>query len=875
MKNKKWPGFTSYILIILLLIISSINIWGDSGIKKEEGTIILDWNEFKSILNIDTNEITLTWSEFTTILQQTGVDVKPQYNIKNGNVVLSRDEFKNLINKIIPIKTQTIIPPGDYLIRKSKYTGAVRSNSTEFNALINIEIFKKDKQSYLKIPLFRDNLAIKDIKINGKPAIIITEGGWHYLSTKETGKHSINAKFSINASIESGKTDIYFNIQQTPITEIQLTIPKTSIDINILNAEETEVMASGQNTIVKAFLSPTTNINIKWNKKVKKVERGPAKIYSELFNLLSIEADAIRVTTKVKLNIVQNTINSISLMIPDEYEVLETQNIGRGTWNIREEGKTKLLDIVFEYPIEGNQSFIIKTEKILPEHITVAEFNGFKVIGSTRESGYFAGEVKSGVDAEAVECEGAEQIAFQKIPHDLTSLSSKPILFAFKYIRHPYNVTINIKKYKREKSLSAIIEKAKYISLFEENGKTIHHLTFTMQNLWNQFLKIKLPEHASIWSVYVNNKREKPSKDNNGMILIPLIRSQKSGDGSLQAFEVEIIYTEKQNKFSLFGKKNYDLPVPDVLINSLEWCLYLPENYRYMSFGGNLKRQIIIKPKPQETKMLESVTGEFGEDEPPMRTDDMGIDKSIKKESKRGGAGIKEKQFIVTGEAGLMSVRVNIPFSGEKHIFIKKIIESGEFLHLGVTYTNRILINVIIIVIILIILFILFMIRHLYLPKILSLCRFPSRLIPFFIFCYKPRILPIALLLLFIALQLLDRVFYIYNHLFFLPIIIVFLFILSLMRLFKKGLLIVLKILWKPVVFISTMAFVLLVMILGDLFIVLWPIFLLFIIGFIISMIRLLIWGINTIKNKNSYIAKDAKKIEQTISQEDKDKENK
>ncbi|MCK4523305.1 hypothetical protein KAU15_00135 [candidate division WOR-3 bacterium] len=870
MKNKKWLCPISYILIILILITSSINIYADS--KKEDGTIILNWDEFKSMLNIDKNEIVLSWGEFTQILQQTGVDVKPQYNIKNGNVVLSREEFKKLINNIIPIKTHTLIPPGDYLIRKSKYMGIVGNNSTAFNAFLDIEIFKKNNQSYLKIPLFRDNLAIKDIRINGKPVIIITEGGWHYLSTNETGKHSINAKFSINASVESGKTDIYFNIQQTPITEIQLTIPKTNIDINILNAEEMELTSLGKNTIIKAFLLPTSNINIKWNKKVKKVERGPAKIYSELFNLLSIEVDAIRVTTKVKLNIVQNTINSISLMIPDEYEVLGVQNIGRGTWNIREEGKIRLLDIVFEYPIEGNQSFIIKTEKILPENIAVANFNGFKVIKSTRESGYFAGEVKGGVDAEAIECEGAERIAFQKIPYELTSLSSKPILFVFKYIRHPYNVTISIKKYKREKSLSAIIEKAKYISLFEENGKTIHHLTFTMQNLWNQFLKIKLPKQTSIWSVYVNGKREKPSKDNSGVILIPLIRSQKSGDGSLQAFDVEIIYTEPQNKFSVFGKRNFDLPVPDVLINSLEWCLYLPENYNYTSFSGDLKRQIITKPKP--LIMTDRITKELVEDETSLIMEDIAYGESPKKKGMESGK-MEEKQLIMTGEAGLLSVRVNIPLSGEKHTFVKKIIESGEALHFGLNYINKTLINIIIIVIILIIIFILFLIRGIYLSKILSLYRATSRLMPFFIFCYKPRILPIALLLLFIIVQLLDRVFYIYNHLFLLPIIIIFLLILSLIRLFKKVIIIVLKVLWQPVVFISTMAFVLLSMILADLFIMLWPLFLLFIIGFIVSIIRLLIWGIKILKKKNSYIAKDAEKIEQITPKENKEKDNK
>ncbi len=810
--------------LVLLSILLIIPLQADNDVeKKKSSSITLDWAEFQKILKLDVDEVKLTWDEFSKLLSMTGFRFKPEYKVEGGNVILTREQFKKLIDKMKPPRREEVTPPSDYLIRKGSYIGISGKKSTKFTALLELQIFKKERKSYLKIPLFREELAIEDIRFDGKPASIITENGWHYLNTDEVGKHSIRVKFSVESSLDKGTPGLNFNIPHTPITYVMLDIPKEDMEITIANAQELQMKASRNHSIVGGYLIPTSEIRISWKKKTVTIVHGPAKIYAELFNLLSIEADAIRITTKVKMNILQNKITSITLIVPPGYEVLDVVGQGKNLWNVREEKGKELLDIPFEYPIEGNQELTIKSEKLLPEETMVADFSGFEVVEAIRESGFIAGEVKSDAEAHVQEFEGLDRIDFQKIPSELSGLSSRPMLFAFKYIRHPHNIIIDITKYERAEALSAIIDYAKGTTLFNEDGKLVHQFTFSMQNLWNQFLKLELPKDASVWSVYVDGKREKPSKDSDGKILIPLVRSQREGEGgSLRSFDVELIYSEPAKKFSIFGKKDQSFPTPDVLINRLEWDLYLPVNYKYIHFAGNLKRSektIIIDESLLLEKELEVPKGEPAE-------------KPLPK---------KEKKPVYLGAVGLLSVRVNIPISGKNYFFSKKIIEQSEPLNIRVTYVDERVIYWLIALFSLIALLILFKIRRIFMSPIKALGKSLFKSLSSMKNCLEPGVLPILIFVILVISVLLKM--HNYHPLIF--IVLTLLFVISLVRLFKNQSKQALEFLCRPLISSSIILLLLvltpLALVKTRLFQVFVPLFLLLFIAFIASIIRLII----------------------------------
>ena len=729
MKREKTVNYIFLICFYLFLLFSFLNFSLEAG-NSANSKITIDWKEFRSLLKLDVDEIRLSWEEFSKLMEQTGSVYKPEYRVESGDVVLKREEFKKLLDRMKPPRGEELIPPADYVITKATYNGVMGSESTTFTVFLNLEVFDKHKRSYLKIPLLQENLAISEVQLDGQPASVITESGWHYLSTNLVGRHSVSVKFSVGSSPDKGSPGLNFNIPQTPITYLTLDIPRSNLEVNIHYAEEIIKKDAKGHTIIRSYLSPTSYMKVSWKKEDKRVERGPGRIYSEFFNLLSIEADAISVTTRLELNVVQNKINSLSLIVPENYQVIDVNGEGLGGWSVREEKERQLLDISFEYPFEGVKVITLKSEKLLPEETIVANFEGFEVLGAMRESGYVAGEVKSDAEAEVQEFSNLERIDFQKIPPELSNLSVRPILFAFKYLRHPFNMVVRITKYEKEEALTSFIDIAKGVTLFKEDGKMIHQVTFTMQNLWDQFLKLSLPENVSIWSVYVNGKREKASKGGDGKVLIPLARSERGPEGALIPFDIELIYTEEVDKFNFLGKKRNCFPATDILINKAEWTLYLPVNYDYIRFGGNLE-PVVLKPEPVVS--VSEIENGILEDESEAQIMDLekkelsGEGVIVTKEIAAGSASKMPPESLdsqidkigsqfTTGKAGLFSVRVNIPISGVEYSFEKKLVEREEELFLDFTYTDELIKKTLLLLLIIIVLFFLFKQKRIFFP---------------------------------------------------------------------------------------------------------------------------------------------------------------
>jgi len=789
MMRKKRTVDYIFLIGFYLFLLSSFFSFTLEADNSADSKITIDWEEFRSLLKLDVDEIRLSWEEFAKLMEQTGATYKPEYKVESGEVVLTREEFKKLIDRMKPPVGGELKPPMDYIITRAAYNGVMGGESTTFTVLLNLEIFDKDKKSYLKIPLFQEGLAISKVQLDGRPASVITEGGWHYLSTSVIGRHSVGVKFSVNSSPDKGSPGLSFNIPQTPVTYLSLDIPRANLEVNIQNAQEVRKTRTKNHTIVGGYLSPTSYMHVSWKSEDKRVERGPAKIYSEVFNLLSIEADAISVTTMLELNVVQNKINLLTLIVPENYQVIDVGGEGVGDWSIREEKGRQLLDISFEYPFEGIKVLTLKSEKLLPEETMVANFEGFEVLGAMRESGYVAGEVKSDAEAEVQEFSNLERIDFQKVPPQLSNLSARPILFAFKYLRHPFNMVVRITKYEKEEALTSFIDLAKGITLFMEDGKMVHQVTFTMQNLWDQFLKVNLPEDVSIWSVYVNGKREKASKGDDGRVLIPLVRSERGTDGSLTPFDIELIYTEKLEVFNLLGKKKHYFPTTDILINKVEWSLYLPVNYDYIKFAGNLEPKVlklkveeVIEVSKSEMQMMDVTTEEIEEKKKDFEARNAGVPApAISKKLDYSGldkAGVQ----LATGKAGLLSLRVNVPVSGNKYSFEKKIVEREEALFLGFTYVNEKIIRSLVILLILILLFVLFRERKIFIPLFKASGKGLVKLLRLFKLALRPKefLIIITVVLFF---WMLARAYWYYPLLSF---VLILFFVVSILRYVKS-----------------------------------------------------------------------------------------
>ena len=690
---------------------------------KKESEVKISWEEFKRLLKIDVDEVKLSWDEFKKILAQTGSDFKVEYNIQDGMVVLKRAQFKRLLDQMKPPDVTPIQPPSDYLITKAEYSGSMKKKSTNFNAKLYLEIFKKERTAYPRIRILPQSVALKEIEIDNVPGVVMNEGGWYVLTTDKIGQHVIDLKFSVESALDKGPDALNLNIPQTAITLFKLSIPLQKVDVDIPQAKHMTTSRIQGATRIDAVLSPTSYINVKMHRKfVVEKKKGPAKIYAETMNLLSIEEDALRVNSRIKLNILQNGISSIKMSIPKGYSVLYVRDGSwqeMRDWTTKKARDTEILTVPFDSDKEGTVILNIVSEKLFSEEKSEIEFSGFRISKAIRETGYIGAEKKSTSEAEIVKTDNIDRIDIQELPIELVNMSAKPLIFGLRYLRHPYLLTLNITKHEELPTVSSVIDNASVMSVLLEEGKVVTRVVYTMRNTWKQFLEIKLPENAEIWSLYVNGKRELPSKNKEGVFMIPLVRSTIQGE-YITPFNIEILYYNKIKKFSIGGSRRIDFPTADVVTSKMLWSCYLPVNYRFIHFGGNVEKEKIatgIRPLLGSSRVFdyENVNGYTQVLESYKRPSRAPVGRKVRKwqkslqsefktalpQSREAFLGQMEQEInfarniqeeqqkgvIAPGGAGVALLKIEVPTSGQLYRFAKTLVE-GENLYLNFQYVR-------------------------------------------------------------------------------------------------------------------------------------------------------------------------------------------
>ncbi len=739
----KFRSLTNVASVFLLFfsLLSALPLYAEEAEpKKESSEVRISWEEFKELLKIDADEIKLSWDEFKKLLAQTGSEVKIEYSIQNGMVVLSREQFKELLDKMKKPDISPVIPPGDYIITRAEYNGVMEQNSTTFNVTFDLEIFKTGRTDYPKIKLIPQGVALRNIELDGNPALVMAENGWYVLATDKLGRHKVTLSFSVKTELDKGPDVLSITIPQTAITLFNIDIPVPDAKVEIPEAKYITVLNRGGYISVRSVLSTTSYISLKVHRTiVKEKKKVPAKIYTEVMNLLSVLDNALQVTARFKLDVLQNSISGIKVSVPRGYSVLYVrgQNYEEiRDWSTEEVEGKEVLTVPFGGEKEGTVVFTVVVEKIFTEKSNEIDFNGFEVLGSVRETGFVGIEKKSAAEAEIVGNKDIDVVDIQELPLDLVNMSTRPLILGLRYLRHPFSLTLKVTKHEELPMVNTVIDNASVMSVLLPEGKVISRVIYTMRNTGKQFLELSLPADAEIWSLYVDGKREIPSKNNEGKFMIPLVRSGLSGE-SIESFDVEFLFYYKENSLPLVGSKTILFPKADVVISKMLWSCYLPLEYRYVHFGGNVEKEDIatgIRPLFGGSRVFtyEEVRGyeqALQSWEEPKQIEDKKIQQtqSKLKSNFRLSSANEQADFLNQvrqeigfaenlkrdRESGVTSValfKIEVPTSGQLYRFAKTVIED-EQLFLTFQYTRGWIYSLIKILIVLIVLYLIYRLR--------------------------------------------------------------------------------------------------------------------------------------------------------------------
>jgi len=568
-----------------------------------------------------------------------------------------------------------------YAIYKTDYQAEIEEDVVTVKGNVLFEIFKR---GWTQLPLVRSNVGLIDVSINKGASFVTEQGGKYYLMIDKPGRYNLDIEFLIKANREreAGPGSFNFEVMPAPISQFEFTMPESGVEIFVEPAIKLELKSEPKKTIAWAVMPNTNSITVRWTKALPKetiaqVKLEP-KVYADTATYASVGEGFIRCQTSLNYSILQSEISNLRVVLPEDVSVLEVRSQDLRDWKVTNKEGLQYLDVYLNFGVKGNYILNLSYERKIGEGSVVAQLPWVKAIGAEREKGFIGLAASTNVELAVNKIEHVTQIDIRELPPAIWSSTLNPILLAFKYSNHPYSIAIDVTRHEELAVLVATIDSADYVSLLTDEGKILTKATYQVRNNVKQFIRLVLPKQATLWSVFVAGKPVKPGKDKNGDILIPLEKSQLSGE-SLTQFPVEIVYLDKFPKMGLAGNLKLRLPQTDIPVNTLNWFTYLPLDYAYFNFGGD------VKPSKRGIHIYtESISG-VGEMKKEAAAGYRGAH-DLSTQYAQQQAQVPKEEFWTAQMKGVLPIKIDIPEQGRLYSFSKLLVTEKESPWLSVSF---------------------------------------------------------------------------------------------------------------------------------------------------------------------------------------------
>ncbi len=478
-----------------------------------------------------------------------------------------------------------------YLVYRTDYKAEIEDDVVTVKGNVFLEVFRK---GWTAIPLVNAGAGLIDAGVNRGTSFVTTQGGKYVLMIDRPGKYTLDMEFLIKAAREreNGPGSFSLEVVPAPISQFEFTMPDDQAEIFVEPSLKTEMRKEGKKTVSWSVIPNTGAVNVRWTKALPKETITPAalepKVYLDTTTYAAIGEGVIRCLSTMTYSILQAEVPSFRVALPDDVTVLSVVGNELRDWKVSHDKGTQYIDVYPNFGIKGTYLLNISYERKIAEGSGVSQIPWVRGMNVEREKGYFGIAAATSVELAVNKTDHVSHIDVKELPSQIWRNTTSPILLAFKYLNHPFAIEIEVTKHEELPVLVAAIDAARYTTLQTDEGKQLTKAVYQVRNNVKQFIHLSLPPKAVLWSVFVAGKPVKPAKDKNGAILVPLEKSQMSGE-NLAQFPVEVVYLDTVSRMSKLGSLVLRLPRTDIPVSSLHWAVYMPVEYAYLSFGGDVK----------------------------------------------------------------------------------------------------------------------------------------------------------------------------------------------------------------------------------------------------------------------------------------------
>ena len=499
-----------------------------------------------------------------------------------GTVTLSRTEYDRLLDLANRKPSPPDTAPVAAALTRVDISVRVDGSVARATMLVEGEVFRS---GVAKVPLIK-GATLLDARAENRPLPVVAEGDLHVALLSGPSTFAATLEVGTPISFTPGRGVFMLPVPIAGTATAVITVPGDQTEIHLSRGIVVRRSSAIGRTTIEATLDPGTPTQVWWSTRdasPAQANARDAQLLSDVKTLVTIGEADVRLLTLLDITIVQGEPSQIDLTLPAGFEMISAS----GATLERTETGSDRITLFVTNPAQRRHQFLISLERQNNGGSFKLETSFATVTAARRETGEVAVEGIGTLEMAPATVPGLRRMDVREVDPALASAARQSLSSAFRYQRTtdvPPTLTMDVRRFPDAAVLGAVAERAVATTLVTAEGHTLTEMTLWMRNRAQPFMKVALPQGASLLSVEVGGSPASPVEGKDGS-RVPLLRPGYRPDG---LYSVSFVYLHAGAPFAKKGDMQMTLPKLDVPINVLEWELFVPDRYRVDRFTGNV-----------------------------------------------------------------------------------------------------------------------------------------------------------------------------------------------------------------------------------------------------------------------------------------------
>jgi hypothetical protein len=498
-----------------------------------------------------------------------------------GTVTLPLTEYDRLVERASLPGDRPDPPPVPAVVSRAEIRARVEGSSVRGTMRLDGEVFKTGA---VKVP-FVSGPALFDARSDGRPLPIVLDGSTYNAVITGPAPFTATLDWGVVLGTLPGRATFVLPAVQAGSVSAAIDLPGDPLDLRVEPGVITRRQTTVGRTVIDVTLERARTTNIWWSVRettplVTPVER---RMLSDVKSLFRIGEGDVRMAALVDITVIRGDTQTFELRLPAGFA--DASVSGSAVESTETRGGS--VAVTVREPSARRFQFLVTAERAHDPGSFKLESPLLSVADTQRETGEVAIEGAGTLEVVAGGDAGLRRMDVREVHASLRGLSQEPLLAAFRFQRRPNEtrtLSLDVKRFPDAAVLAAVAERATATTLVTTEGRMLTEIALRLRNHAQPFLKVTLPEGATMLSVEVGGEAARPVQGTDGM-RIPLLRPGFRPEGP---YAVSFVYLHSGTPFEKRGEARMALASIDLPVSMLEWELFVPERYSMKANGGNV-----------------------------------------------------------------------------------------------------------------------------------------------------------------------------------------------------------------------------------------------------------------------------------------------